>query len=210
MIRSTKLARHFCSLALAAMVALAASQASAQRSGSWVDIGRGFAGAGASANGELFQYAKSKSKSKDGVQYGHGFAVAGGRDGITLSNSIGGGTGPLGAAHNLNLTIGRNGTHLSHGGVVSEGGNRRVISGGSSGSYNGRVSGGSSSTGFGNNTRAYSRSHTRQFYPQGNVVYPSQNVNYGPVNYGPGNISRGRTVNRVPVGQVRFGGFRVR
>ena len=146
-----------------ALVAGTASPASAQRAGSWVDIGNGFAGSGASASGSLLQIAKSKSSSKNGVQYGHGFAVGAGPEGISLSNSIGAGTGPLGAAHNVNLHVGRNGTHVSHGGVVSQGGNRRVVSGGNAGSYNGRVSGGSSSTGFGNRTKAYSKSQTRQW-----------------------------------------------
>jgi hypothetical protein len=89
--------------------------------------------------------------------------VGAGPNGISLSNSIGAGTGPLGGAHNVNLHIGRNGTHVSHGGVVSQGGNRRVISGGSAGNYGGQVSGGNYSTGFGNQTNAYSKSRTRRW-----------------------------------------------
>ena len=153
-------------------VALLASPASAQRAGSWVDIGRGFAGSGASADG-MFKFAKSKSRSKNGVDFGHGFAVGAGPNGIAISNSIGAGTGPLGAAHNVNLNIGAGGAHVSHGGVISEGGNRRVISGGGTGtSPNGNVYGGSSSTGFGNRTKAYSKSRTRQWVPQSNQWTP--------------------------------------
>ena len=151
------------SLAILALAVATASPASAQRAGSWVDIGNGFAGAGANASGSLLQFSKSKSSSKNGVQYGHGFAVGAGPNGISLSNSIGAGTGPLGGAHNVNLHIGRNGTHVSHGGVVSQGGNRRVITGGNARSYNGQVSGGSYSTGFGNHTKAYSKSRTRRW-----------------------------------------------
>jgi hypothetical protein len=143
-----------------ALAGFAASEASAQRAESWVDIGNGFAGSGASASGSLVQIAKSKSSSRNGVQFGHGFAVGAGPEGVSLSNSIGAGTGPVGAAHNLNLHLGRNGAHVSHGGVVSEGGNRRVISGGQAGSYQGRVQGGSRSSGFGRNTKAYSKSRT--------------------------------------------------
>ncbi len=148
---------------LLALAVVTASPASAQRAGSWVDIGNGFAGAGASANGSLLQFSKAKSSSRNGVQYGHGFAVGAGPNGISLSNSIGAGTGPLGGAHNVNLHLGRNGTHVSHGGVVSQGGNRRVISGGNAGNYGGQVSGGNYSTGFGNRTNAYSKSRTRRW-----------------------------------------------
>ncbi|TWT54538.1 hypothetical protein Pla22_21860 [Rubripirellula amarantea] len=148
--------------ALVAAFLFTASDASAQSAGSWVDIANGSAGAGGSANG-MFQIVKSRSSSKNGGQFGHGFALGAGPNGIAISNSIGAGTGPLGAAHNMNLNIGHNGTHFSHGGVVSQGGNRRVISQGSTGVRNGQVFGGSSSTGFGNRTKAYSRSNTRQF-----------------------------------------------
>ena len=164
-------------IAFAAITTLAlvcmSDTASAQRAGSWVDVARGRVGSGASADG-MFQIAKSKSSSKNGVDFGHGFALGAGPNGLALSNSIGVGGGRGGAAHNLNLNINRNGAHLSHGGVVTEGGNRRVISGGSTGTYNGRVYGGSQSTGFGNNTRAYSKSRTRQF--GGQVM---QNRSYG-------------------------------
>jgi hypothetical protein len=154
--------RYFACLSIAAL-ALTTSTASAQRAGSWVDIAGGRAGAGASADGSLFQFAKSKSSSNKGVDFGHGFAVGAGPNGIAVSNSIGAGSGPLGVAHNVQLNIGAGGTHVSHGGVVSQGANRRVISGGETGTFNGQVYGGSHSTGFGNQTNAWSKSHTRQW-----------------------------------------------
>ena len=139
------------------------NNASAQRAGSWVDIANGRVGSGASAEGSLLQFAKSKSSSKNGVDFGHGFAVGAGPDGIAISNSIGAGGGPLGVAHNMQVNIGANGTHVSHGGVVSQGGDRRVISGGETGTRNGQVYGGSHSTGFGNQTNAWSNSRTQQW-----------------------------------------------
>ena len=154
-------------LAALAIVVAAASPASAQRAGSWVDISRGGAGAGASAEGD-FQYAKSKSRSKNGVQFGQGFAVGAGPNGIALSNSVGAGAGPIGVAHNVNLNIGKNGAHVSHGGVVSKGGSRRVTSGGSTGTSNGRVYGGSQSSGWGHQNHAWSKSHT---YRSSNTFY---------------------------------------
>lgn len=166
-------------LTAVALVAAMAAPVSAQRAGSWVDIGNGVVGSGASASGPL-QFAKSKSSSKNGVDFGHGFAVGAGPNGIALSNSIGAGTGPLGVAHNMNLNIGAGGAHLSHGGVVSEGGNRRVISGGQTGVQNGQVYGGSSSTGYGNRTKAWSSSHTRQWNPPTN--YSGQSLYYSPAN----------------------------
>lgn len=169
------------SLAVVAALVMVADSASAQNfgnflggrqssAGSWVDIGNAGAGAGAEASG-VVQFAKSKTRVKNGTQFGHGFAVGAGPNGIALSHSIGAGTGPLGAAHNVNLNIGPGGTHVSHGGVVSEGGNRRVISGGSTSSQNGFISGGSESTGWGNNTNAYSKSRTRHWIRPSNRYY---------------------------------------
>lgn len=155
------------------LAAASASPAAAQRADSFVDIFRGGAGAGASADGQ-FKFARSKSSSNNGVQFGHGLAVGAGPNGIAVSNSIGAGAGPIGAAHNLNMTIGRDGTHLSQGGVVSQGGNRRVVSGGGTGIQNGQVYGGSGSSGFGNRTKAWSSSQTNQWsqpYVQGQPVY---------------------------------------
>lgn len=144
------------------IVAATAAPASAQRASSFVDIFGGGARAGASATGQ-FQFAKTKTSSKNGVQFGHGLAVGAGPNGIAISNSIGGGTGPLGVAHNLNLNIGPNGTHVSQGGVVSQGGNRRVIAGGETGTQNGQIYGGSNVTGFGNQTKVWSKSNTNNW-----------------------------------------------
>ena len=146
------------------------SDAAAQRAGSWVDVARGRVGAGANADG-MFKVTKTRSSSKNGVDFGHGFALGAGPNGLAISNSVGVGGGNAGAAHNVQLNIGRNGAHVSHGGVVSQGGNRRVISGGQTGTSNGQVYGGSQSTGFGQNTRTYSKSHTRQW---GGQVYQPQ------------------------------------
>ena len=140
-----------------------ATTASAQSAGSWIDLAGGNARAGASANGSLLQFAKSKSSSKNGVDFGHGFAVGASETGISISNTIGAGHRGNGVAHNLNMHIGANGTHVSHGGVHTQGGNRRVISGGQTGVRNGQVYGGSSSTGFGHQTNAWSNSRTRQW-----------------------------------------------
>ncbi len=165
-------------LATLFLAASMATPAIAQRAETVVDIFNGGAGAGATADGQL-KFARSKSSSNNGVQFGHGFAVGAGPNGIAVSNSIGAGTGPVGAAHNLNLTIGRGGTHVSQGGVVSQGGNRRVTTGGSTGIQNGQVYGGSNSTGYGNNTRAWSQSHTNQWSQpsvQTPQVYPQSSI----------------------------------
>jgi hypothetical protein len=156
---------HFlAAAAFVALFALSTASASAQSAGSWVDVTPGRVGAGASADG-VIQIAKSKSKSRNGVDFGHGFGLGVGPGGIAISNSVGVGGGPVGAAHNMQLNIGRNGAHLSHGGVVSQGGNRRVIAGGNTGNVRGRVYGGSQVSGFGQRTKAYSKSRTRQFHP---------------------------------------------
>lgn len=178
---------------LLVIAAATGSTASAQRASSGVDIFRGGAGANASADG-MFKFARTNSSSNNGVQFGHGLAVGAGPNGIAVSNSIGGGAGPLGAAHNVNLNIGTKGTHISHGGVVSQGGNRRVTSGGGTGIQNGRVYGGSRSRGYGNHTKAYSKSHTR------NWVQPSYQPSYQR-GYSNRNSSRsgnrsGRVINR--------------
>lgn len=177
------------------VLAGSATEVSAQSAGSWVDIARGRAGAGASADG-MFKVAKTKSSSKNGVDFGHGFALGAGPDGIAISNSIGVGGGQAGAAHNVQLNLGRNGAHVSHGGVVTQGGNRRVISGGQTGTYNGQVYGGSQSTGFGQRTKAYSNSHTRQwggqqtYQSQPSYNQPSYSQPYSATRSTPGRIIR--------------------
>lgn len=211
-IQNSVLRTVLASLALAALFAVSASQASAQSAGSWVDLGRGFAGAGGSASGPI-SIVKGKSSSKNGVQFGHGFALGAGPNGLAISNTIGAGAGPGGVAHNMNLNIGPGGTHFSHGGVTSTGGNRRVISGGQTGTHpNGQIYGGSESTGFGQNTNAWSKSHTQPWRQvHGYQVYPSTGVqNMGNPNMG--------TVHSIPSqsflrggsqrSPMRSGGFR--
>lgn len=160
--------------ALAIITVVSSTRVSAQRAGSWVDIGRGVVGSGASASGAL-QFAHSSSRKKNGVGLGHGFSVGAGPDGIALSNSVGAGGGPLGVAHNMQLNIGRDGAHVSQSGVVSQGNNRRVTAGGQTGTHNGRVYGGSSATGFGQHTKAFSKSRTRHWGGgSGQPVYTTQ------------------------------------
>ncbi|QDV47379.1 hypothetical protein Enr13x_72880 [Stieleria neptunia] len=194
-----------CTVAAATLftLALAASPAevSAQSAGSWVDIARGRVGAGANADG-MIQIAKSRSSSKNGVDFGHGFALGAGPNGLAISNSIGVGGGQAGAAHNVQLNIGRGGAHVSHGGVVTQGGNRRVVSGGQTGTSGGRVYGGSHSTGYGQHTKAYSKSQTRQW---GGQVYQGQ-VNQYRAYQGQPNATRSRS---MPARVIRGGGIRM-
>ena len=180
-----------------AALALTANTASAQRAGSWVDIAGGKVGAGASADG-LFKHATSRSSSKNGVDFGHGFAVGAGPNGIAVSNTIGAGGGPLGVAHNVQLNIGPGGTHVSQGGVVTQGGNRRVLSGGETGTRNGQVYGGSHSTGFGHQTKAWSHSQTNRWGGQayGTPVQVGAPSQYAPAQFN-SSSQRGAPVQRV-------------
>lgn len=142
-----------------------ASASFAQSANTRVDVGPGFAGAGASANGSIFQFTDTTSRVKNGTSFGQGVAVGVGHNGISFSHSLGANGGGMGVGHNLNMTIGRNGTHVSHGGVTTQGGNSRVRVGGGSGQYGNQIYGGSTATGFGNRTRAWSNSNTRRFNP---------------------------------------------
>ena len=196
---------------------LAPSIVSAQSAGSWVDIASGKVGAGADASG-MIQIANSKSQSKNGVDFGHGFALGAGPNGLAISNSVGVGGGPVGASHNMQLNVGRGGAHLSHSGVATQGGNRRVVSGGNTGSFNGgQVYGGSQSRGYGHNTHVYSQSHTRQWNPPSQIVPFSQApISQTPISQGPSFSSQpvysqpNRTslpIGRAPV--IRGGGMRL-
>lgn len=142
---------------------LSAAQCFAQNANTGVNVGPGWAGANASANGSIWQFTDTTSKVKNGTSLGQGLAIGVGHNGISFSHSIGANGGGVGVGHNLNMTIGRNGTHVSHGGVTTQGGNSQVVVGGGSGQYGNRIYGGSQATGYGNNTRVYSNSHTRQF-----------------------------------------------
>ncbi len=135
--------------------------ACAQSAGTNVDVGPGFAGAGGQASGQ-WQLVDSNSRVHNGISTGNAFAVGAGPNGLALSHSIGVHGAGVGTAHNFNLAIGRGGAHVSNGGVTSQGGNSRVIAGGSAQSSPFGPQGGSTVTGFGNRTRAYSNSRTTQ------------------------------------------------
>ena len=138
----------------------------AQNAWTGVNVGPGFAGAQAGAQGSIFQFSDTKTRVKNGQSFGQGVAVGVGQNGVSFSHSIGANGGGLGLGHNLNMTIGRNGAHVSQGGVTSQGGNSSVQVGGRTGQGPGRqIYGGSNATGWGNNTRAWSNSRTQQFRP---------------------------------------------
>ena len=150
----------------AAAVLATASTADAQwpssiSANSGVDVGPGHAGATAGANGQ-WQHAKTKTHVGDNGRFAQGLAVGAGPNGLAVSHSIGGNAGGVGLGHNLNLSIGRGGTHFSHGGVQSSGGNSRIIAGGGTTQGGiGNVNGGSTVGGFGNRTRTWTRAATR-------------------------------------------------
>lgn len=158
----TKIIRHLTTFtALALFAVITPSIADAQWAESGVDLSNGRAGAGASADGQ-WTFVDSTSNVNGSNSFGHGIGVGVGPNGISVSNSVGFNTAQGGAAHNFNMTVGRNGTHFSDGGVVSQGGNTGVIAGGGSGLYGNQISGGSSVTGYGNHVDAYSNSRTRR------------------------------------------------
>lgn len=133
--------------------------------GAWsgVDVGPGHAGATAGYDAPQ-GIARTESRVGD-VNVGRGFALGYGPDGLSISHSIGvSGQHGIGAAHNFNMSIGRDGTHVSHGGVQTVGGNTRVIAGGETHIGPGQVRGGSYTGGYGHHTRAWSRSRTHRFW----------------------------------------------
>jgi hypothetical protein len=146
-------------LLVVALVAASPALANAQSAGTIVDVGPGHAGASGTASGP-WQLVDSSSSVNNGTSLGKALAVGAGPNGLAISHSVGVNRGGVGAAHNFNLAIGAQGTHVSHGGVISQGGNSRVIAGGSSQTGWQGPQGGSQVTGFGNNTRAYSKSRT--------------------------------------------------
>lgn len=147
----------------ALLLALTPVMALAQSAESGVDVGPD--GSGASA-GYVGDWGIAKTESRDGLGRALGVGVT--RDGIAISHSIGASSGSAGVGHNFNMAIGRDGSHVSHGGVVTSGGNGRVAVGGS-GSQQG---GGSTATGWGTNTDAWSKSKTRR-WGASNQVYPA-------------------------------------
>ncbi len=129
----------------------------AQSAGTHVDVGPGHAGAGASASG-AWQHTDTESR-VGATNMGRALAIGAGPNGLSLSHSIGVNAGGRGVGHNFNLSIGPGGSHVSHGGVVTERGNSRVIAGGNTqGGY--FPNGGSTVTGFGRRTHAYTESRT--------------------------------------------------
>lgn len=165
--------------------------ANAQSAGTSVDVGPGQAGASGIASGQ-WQLVDSSSRVGNGTSLGNALAVGAGPNGVAISHSVGVNGGGGGAAHNFNLAIGAGGTHVSHGGVVTAGGNSRVIAGGSA--QNGFApQGGSSVGGFGNNTQAYSNSQTTPAFR-----------NFGPPTFGQPSIIG--TSNFRPSNLSQFGG----
>ncbi len=146
----------------------APAAANAQGAGTAVDVGPGHAAASGSASGQ-WQLVDSSSRVGNGTSFGNALAVGAGPNGLAISHSVGVNGGGGGAAHNFNLAIGAGGTHVSNGGVVTAGGDSRVIASGSA-EHGFAPQGGSTVGGFGNNTQAYSNSQTtpafRNFGPQ--------------------------------------------
>lgn len=153
-----------------AVACLSADSADAQwfggrpSAGTGVDVGPGHAGANANAGG-MWTHTDTKSRVGNGGSMARGLAIGAGPGGLALSHSIGVNRGGVGVGHNFNLNIGRGGTHVSHGGVKTLGGNSRVIVGGQTGPrFGGGVQGGSHATGFGNRTRAFTGARTQNFF----------------------------------------------
>lgn len=178
-------------IALAAVLATSfTASAMAQSASTDAGVWQGGAGGNATADG-FWQHAQSESKVGK-VNMGRGFAVGLGPNGLSLSHSIAVGKGPLAVGHNLNMTIGQNGTHVSEGGVVSTGGQTSANVGGSTqGGLN--LGGGSNASGNGWNTNAWSNSQTNRRYQsfgqpvqqnvmQQNVVQPVYRSAVMPVN----------------------------
>lgn len=130
-----------------------------QESWSSVDVGRRHARADAGYDAPR---GIARTETQVGrVNLGRGLAVGYGPNGISLSHSIGVNHRGVGTAHNFQMSVGPHGTHIGHGGVVTSGGNSRVITGGET--WTGRVGagGGNFATGHGRRSDAWSRSSTR-------------------------------------------------
>jgi hypothetical protein len=125
---------------------------------SQVDLGRRHASAEASYSGPA---GMARTDTRVGrVNFARGLAVSYGPQGISLSQSIGVSRGPVATAHNFQLSVGPDGTHVGHGGVVSRGGDTRVITGGHTSTGPGGPHGGNFATGNGRHTQAWSRSQS--------------------------------------------------
>ena len=146
--------------AAVAVVLLGLSVQACRASGaaSQVDVGRRHASAEASYDGPA---GIARTDTRVGrVNFARGLAVSYGPQGISLSQSIGVSRGPFGTAHNFQLSVGPHGTHVGHGGVVSRGGDTRVITGGHTSTGPGGPHGGNFATGNGHRTQAWSRSRS--------------------------------------------------
>ncbi len=171
MTRLTVFSTVRCLVLTAAAACLMADSADAQifgrspSAGTIVDVGPGHAGGQANADG-MWTHTDTASRVGSGGSMARGLAIGAGPNGLALSHSIGVNSGGVGVGHNFNLNIGRGGTHVSHGGVKTVGGNSRVIAGGQTGprTFGGGVQGGSHVTGFGNQTKAYTGARTRNFF----------------------------------------------
>ncbi len=136
----------------------------AQESWSSVDVGRRHARADAGYDAPR---GIARTETKVGrVNLGRGLAVGYGPNGISLSHSIGVNHRGVGTAHNFQMSVGPHGTHIGHGGVVTSGGNSRVITGGESWTGRGGAGGGNFATGHGRRSDAWSRSSTRSHAAQ--------------------------------------------
>lgn len=121
-----------------------------------VDVGRRHAEAQAGYSGRA---GIARTQSRVGaVSLGRGLAIGYGPGGISLSHSIGVSGRGIGTAHNFQLSVGPNGTHVGRSGVVTAGGNTRVIAGGDTSRGPGRPQGGNFAAGFGRRTEAWSQS----------------------------------------------------
>jgi hypothetical protein len=123
---------------------------------SQVDVGRGHADALAGYNAPA-GIARTESRVGN-VSLARGLAIGYGPNGISLSHSIGVAGHHVGTAHNFQLSVGPNGTHVGRSGVVTTGGNTRVIAGGDTASEPGVPHGGNFATGYGRRTEAWSQS----------------------------------------------------
>ncbi len=140
------------------LTGLSVRTSQASDAASRVDIGRRHARAEASYDGPA---GMARTDTRVGrVNFARGLAVSYGIDGVSLSQSIGVSHGGLSTAHNFQLSIGPGGTHLSRGGVVTRGGDSRAITSGHTSRGRGGPRGGSSSTGTGHDTRAWSSSES--------------------------------------------------
>ncbi len=182
--KTTLLKRVIACLILTAAPAVA----NAQSAGTIVDVGQGRAGASGNASGQ-WQLVESKSCVQNGTSSGNALAIGAGPNGLALSHSVGVNRGGVGVGHNFNLAIGSRGTHVSNGGVVSQGGNSRVVVGGNASNGNFGPQGGSTVVGYGRNTKAYSKSRTT---PAVTNFGPQTFINSGSTAQG---MSQPRTIN---------------